>query len=137
MPASHDRIKLSREDIGILMSYATRPERFTDDVIERLCRGITHMELVDTSAWLGLPKSTATRLFDVSNADKARTGGRRVELNNRYRRAIIGLLGLFVLSNAITNVTSEQSGLGSIFLTAAAALTAYLVYALIVRFSSS
>lgn len=95
------------------------------------------MELVDTSAWLGLPKSTATRLFDVSNADKARAGGRRVELNNRYRRAIIGLLGLFVLSNAITNVTSEQSGLGSIFLTAAAALTAYLVYALILQFSSS
>lgn len=137
MPADHDRIQLSREDIGILMSYATRPERFTDDVIERLCGGVTRPELVEISAWLGLPKSTATRLFDASNADQASAGGRRVGLSARYRRAMIGLLGLFVLSNAITNLTSEQGGLGSFFLTAAAALTAYIVYALIVRFSST
>lgn len=119
------------------MSYATRPERFTDDVIERLCGGVTRPELVEISAWLGLPKSTATRLFDASNADQASAGGRRVGLSARYRRAMIGLLGLFVLSNAITNLTSEQGGLGSFFLTAAAALTAYIVYALIVRFSST
>ncbi|MDH3306205.1 MAG: hypothetical protein OEO77_01595 [Acidimicrobiia bacterium] len=63
MPGSRDRYRISREDIGILMSFATRPDRITDDVVHRLGKGVTHAELLEIAEWVGLPRSTASRLI--------------------------------------------------------------------------
>ncbi len=137
MAERDDRIQLSREDIGILMSFATRPERFTDDVVDRLCAGVTNAELVEISAWLGLPKSTATRLADAGNNDRARSRGQHVPMTAGYRWSIIALLGLFVLGGAVASIGSERSGLSTIYSVAAIALAAYLIYWLILRLASA
>ena len=137
MAERDDRIQLSREDIGILMSFATRPERFTNDVVDRLCAGVTNAELIEISAWLGLPKSTATRLADAGKNDRARARGQHVGMTTGYRWSIIALLGLFVIGGTVASVGSERSGLATIYSTAAIALTAYLIYWLILRLASS
>lgn len=136
MAERDDRIRLSREDIGILMSFATQPERFTDDVISRLVTGVTKDELADISSWLGLPQSTTSRLFSVAEDDRARAGGRRIELSRHYRRAIVGLLGFFVIMSSLTLRGSDQSGFNAAFLIAAISLTAYLIYRLLIRLAS-
>lgn len=132
-----DRIQLSREDIGILMSFATRPERFTDDVIDRLCAGVTNAELVEISAWLGLPKSTAARLAEAGRNDRARARGQHVAMTTGYRWSIIALLGLFVVGGAVASIGSERSGLSTFYTTAAITFTAYLIYWVIVRLASA
>ena len=137
MAERDDRIQLSREDIGILMSFATRPERFTDDIIDRLCGGVTNAELVEISAWLGLPKSTATRLADAGKNDRARARGQHIAMTAGYRWSIIALLGLFVVGGAVASIGSERSGLSTIYFTAAVTLTAYLIYWLILRLASA
>ena len=137
MAERDDRIQLSREDIGILMSFSTRPERFTDDIIDRLCGGVTNAELVEISAWLGLPKSTATRLADAGKNDRARARGQHIAMTAGYRWSIIALLGLFVVGGAVASIGSERSGLSTIYFTAAVTLTAYLIYWLILRLASA
>lgn len=137
MAERDDRIQLSREDIGILMSFATRPERFTDEVIARLGGGVTWAQLAELSTWLGLPKSTPSRLFSVAADDRARAGGRRIELNRHYRRSIVGLLAFFVVASSLSLRGSDQSAPTSVFLIAGIALIAYVIYRLIVRLASA
>ena len=137
MAERDDRIQLSREDIGILMSFATRPERFTDDIIDRLCAGVTNDELVEISSWLGLPKSTAARLAEAGKNDRARASGQHIAMTAGYRWSIIALLSLFVVGGAVASIGSERNGLSTIYFTAAVTLTAYLIYWLILRLASA
>jgi hypothetical protein len=132
-----DHIQLSREDIGILMSFATRPERFTDDVIDRLCAGVSNAELVEISAWVGLPKSTAARLAEAGKNDRTRARGQHIAMTTGYRWSIIALLGFFVVGGAVASIGSERSGLSTFYFLAAITMTAYLIYWLIVRLASA
>lgn len=133
MSEREQRYQIGREEIGILMSYATRPDRLTSDVIAKLRAGVTRPELVELSAWLGLPQSTPARLIDANTSQGRSRSGRRGAPDTRYRRALIGLLGAYLAVETVFMYESARSRPSVFFLTVVGALTAYLVYSLIVR----
>lgn len=133
MPGSNKRHQISREDVGILMSYATRPDRITEAWVERLSNGVTHAELKEFSALVGLPQSTAAKLIDVGDRDKTALRGRWPGTGNAYRQAVIGVLAVFVIGVTLIAGSMDRSPLAAL---AMGSVTAYLVYRLIARLSS-
>lgn len=131
MPSGEAMFHLSREDIGILMSYATRPERITEEVIARLRGGVTFAQLETIAAWVGLPRSTAARLAQAEpSADRGQAGGR---MPVAYRRSLLGIL-LAYLVVAVAFEIGSGSGPWDVFVIAAwMSVAVYLVYSLIVR----
>ena len=61
MPGNQ-RYVLSREEIGILLSFAKRPEAMTAGWIIRLRTGVDELELRDLMELAGVPRSTVDQI---------------------------------------------------------------------------
>jgi hypothetical protein len=134
---SSDRTRISREEIGILMSYATRPDRMTKEVIQKLVDGVTGPELIEIAAWVGLPESTAVRLVDANRPSERRSAGSRGLLETRFRRTLVGILVFMVVLNIALSVGSNVEGPGLVVLVGASVGAAYLVYRVILAIAPS
>lgn len=132
-----ERIQVSREEVGLLMSYATRPHRLTDELVEQMVNGVTGPELLEIAAWVGLPQSTAIRLVDANRPTNPADRNRRGVGDARFRKALVGILVVMLITNVATTIASDVSGVGVVLLTGAGAGAAYLVYRVIVAISPS
>jgi len=118
------------------MSFATRPDRITEEMTALLGKGVTYSELQEIAAWVGLPKSTAAKLVhaQTSTTGTPRLGKRA--LSQRFGRHLIGILVAFVFGATLLNIASEMSWPRVLFLVVLFGLVAYGVFALIARIAS-
>lgn len=58
-----------------MLSFANRPDRFTEAVVAKLNDGVTYAELEEILAWVGAPKSTAARLVHAQESAGGLTDG--------------------------------------------------------------
>ena len=132
-----ERIQVSREEVGLLMSYATRPHRLTEELVQQMVNGVTGPELLGIAAWVGLPQSTAVRLVDANRPTKPADRNRRGVGDTRFRRALVGILVVMLIANIATTIASDVSAVGVVLIAGAGAGAAYLVYRVIVAISPS
>ena len=130
------RIQVSREDVGLVMSYATRPDRLTEDLVDRMVNGVTGEELLEITDWIGLPQSTAIRLIDANREPTAKTAARGMS-DARFRKALVGILVVMVLANVAFVSAAGIDVVGVVLVTAASAAVAWLVYRVIRAISTS
>lgn len=116
------------------MSFATRPDRITEEMTTLLGKGVTYSELQEIVAWVGLPESTAAKLV---HAQTSTAGAQRKRaLSKRFGRHLIGILVAFVLIATLVNIASDMSWPRVLFLVVLFGLVAYGVFALIARIAS-
>lgn len=132
---SEERFKISREEVGLLMSYATRPDRFSEDLIDRLVSGVTGPELVSICTWVGLPDSTAARLVRANTTPRAGAKG-RMTAPSPFWRAIAGLLIVMVIGFIVWVLGADFSGVRAVLTSAAAIGIGYALFRLIVAMST-
>jgi len=120
------------------MSFAHRPEAFTDSWIKQLEAGVSRQQLLEFFDRAGLPMSTAAHMIapnlgDGSSADLA-WGDR----SRGYRRGVVGLLLAFVTPAVAFALFDSDASVGrTVALSFSFAITGWLVYRLIVRLSSA
>ncbi len=118
--------------MGLLMSFAKRPDRFSDEMIDAMRRGVTYPELMEIAAWVGLPKSTAARLVHSRTRNSAPSQG----LSARFGRHLIGILVVFVAGATLVNIFLGESWVRVVVLAAVFSMIAYGLYSLIARIST-
>ncbi len=84
-----ERYTLSPEEIGILLSFARRPEVVTREWIRRLRIGVPADELRQLFAAAGLPASTASEIIATAAAPETLGGSPRAD-NAPFKRALLG-----------------------------------------------
>lgn len=131
-----DRLRISREEIGLLLSYATRPDRLTEEAVDRLVAGVTGEELTEIVEWVGLPESMAVRLADANRSTAERTR-RGLGPDPRFRRALFGIVVFMSLGNTALLVASDAGPFALVFGIAATALGGFLVYRLVFAISGT
>lgn len=118
------------------MSYATRPDRLTAELVHRMVDGVTGPELLEITDWVGLPESTAIRLIDANRPPQPSGPGRRGMGDLRFRRTIIGILVTMLIVNTAFTIASGVGEVGVVLLTLAGAGVAYIVYRVIIAISA-
>lgn len=131
------RYQIEREEIGLLLSFARRPEAFTTEWTDRLQRGVDLDELRGFFKAAGLPNSTLAELVGTDAVDAGRPRVEWSQRNLSYRRATIGLIVLLVVGAVGPAMTAGNDLIGSVVLSLGFLLVGYAIYRLIVRFSSS
>lgn len=127
-----DRHRLGREEIGILLSFAKRPEIFTDEWVDRLQRGVTTSELTEFFASAGLPERTAAQIAFSNESPHEHARSDWEGYGHGFRRVTAWLI---VIGIAIFLVPGFQSAdpfsyVGRVL---AAAVVGLLLYSVIVR----
>ena len=107
IPTGNERFQVSPEEVGVMMSFATRPDRFTKAIKAKLEAGVTSDELEEILAWVGLPKSTAARVIhSQASSDGVSSGG--AAAGPRFRRHLGGILFVSAALTAFFVVTSLE-----------------------------
>ena len=131
------RYRLAREEIGILLSFAKNPDAVTEDWVRRLQIGVREDELMEFVVLAGLPSNMVERLVEIDSMDEAGAGTNPLYRRTGYRRAIIGVLAVYVLFAVVINFASESDMLRSFSLAAGFIVAAIVIYRVIARISSS
>lgn len=110
---AQERFSISPEEVGLMLSFATRPDRFTEPLVDKLREGVTFSELEEVLAWVGLPKSTAARLAHARGSAGEPDGGSFGPTTNQHgvtgRRFRRHLTGMLLIAAALTGVAVIQS----------------------------
>lgn len=125
-----ERFSVSREEIGLLLSYATRPERMSEELIHRLVSGVTGPELIEICSWVGLPESTAVRIVEAGRSTSPGEAGAPV-FDSRFKRATVMLLVVMVAANIGLAVAAGFSGVGLVLVAGGGIGVGYLLYRII------
>lgn len=134
MNQGRPRYRLSREEIGILLSYARHPEAATEGWVGRLQRGVDGEELAEFVEAAGLPRDSVERIVATRLLDDRGSGDGWSHRSPRFRRAIVGVVVAYVvLAIAFSFATNDP--LQSMMLTVSFAIAGLFVYELIVRLS--
>ncbi|NND14358.1 MAG: hypothetical protein HKO10_10355 [Acidimicrobiia bacterium] len=141
---SQERFSISPEEVGLMLSFATRPDRLTESVVVKLEEGVTFTELEQIVAWVGLPKSTAARLVHAQGpaggSNGGSTGTRSGQIDTissgRFRRHLTGIL---IVAAALTGVAviQSQNWPRVLYLLIALAVVTYLIRRMIVRITTT
>ncbi len=135
MAATERRYAVSREEIGILLSFAKKPHAATQDWIARLQSGVTRDELVEFFGLAGLPMTEASRIMSSESERGIRVDQEWSERSVGYRRAVVGVLLVYLLVAISVSVAAGDTPLQVVGIAATLALAGYLVHKVIVRLS--
>ena len=106
------RYSLSREDIGILMSFAKHPEAMTTEWIHAIRVGVSEDELHELFRIAGLPPSSARQIvgagLDEESTDSPAARG------TGFRRAMIGTVLMLTLLNVVALVGARGITVASV-----------------------
>lgn len=134
MSQGRPRYQLSREEIGLLLSYARHPQAADEQWVRRLQRGVDSDELAEFVQAAGLPRDSVERIVATRLLDDAAGDDTWSHRSPRFRRAIVGVVVAYVvLAVAFSFATNDP--LQSLTLTVTFAIAGLLVYELIVRLS--
>lgn len=120
------------------MSFANRPEAFTDSWIKRLEAGVSREQLLEFFDRAGLPMSTAARIIAPDPGDGSSADLPWGDRSRSYRWGVVGLLLAFVMPATVFALFESGATVGrTLGLSFSFAVTGWLVYRLIVRLSSA
>lgn len=125
---------LSREDVGILLSFARYPEVITEEWTQRLGAGVDKDELRELFRLAGLPWSSARGIIgaDASDGDQ-RTGG---EAGSRFWRATLGTIVILTLLAVVSLIGVRGLTLEALSIAVGFVLCGIVLFKTIDRLSS-
>lgn len=126
---------LSREEIGILLSFARHPDAITSDWIRRLGEGVDEDELRTLFRRAGLPWSSARGIIGT-DAPEASTGVGREAFSPSFWRAIVGTLVALTLAALAGLIGSRGLTLDAAGIAFAFVLVGVVLFKTIARLSS-
>lgn len=128
------RYQLSREEVGILLSFATRPHAVTEEWVTRLEGGVREAELAEFVAVAGLPGSSVERIVATRSVDNDGASG-WTQRTPAFRRAVVGILAIYVLAAVALSFATGEDSLRNLSLAVAFVLSGIVVYRVIIRLS--
>lgn len=106
MSASRRKYSLGREEIGILLSFAKRPEAATDEWMQRLQDGVESEEFLALFQEAGLPMSTALQMMSADLDGISAPGGKWALQSIDHRHALLGILAFYVIAAAAFSIAT-------------------------------
>lgn len=135
MTWNEPRYVLSQEEIGILLSFAKRPEAITREWARRLRSGVDRDELYDLFALAGLSRSTARGFIDRSQQESSEGKSDPAQLG--FRRAMIGSIVVYTLAAVAFLIAAQGITLGVVTMVGVFILCAGMLYRVIPRLAAA
>lgn len=130
--AMANRYVLSREDVGILLSFARHPEVITENWVRRLGNGVDEDELRRLFDLAGLPWTIVRSLCGAEDSDR-RPGLDPYAANPAFRRAILGTIVVFTLAGVGSVISASGITVDAVATSTAFALAGILLLQIITR----
>lgn len=129
------RYKVSREEIGIMLSFAKRPHAASQAWIQRLQAGVTKDELLEFFGLAGLPLTEASRIMAADTSRGTPVDEPWSARSTTYRRAVLGVLVVYVAITLALSAAAGASPMSLVALVLTLAAVGLLIHKVIVRLS--